>query len=142
MRRGKWIHTWAAVLGLCLIGLQAGAEQGTGQGAEWIEAARKPGYAMPGDGSGYISLIHVADMAEATAAVIEADQGRKIWNAVDDEPVRHRDLAAYVARLAGGPPPQTGGPIGLASFRVSNAKLKAELGWRPAYASYRSGLAA
>lgn len=114
---------------------------GTGQGAEWLEAARKPGYAMPGDGSGFISLIHVADMAEATAAAIETDKSRSTWNAVDDEPVRMRDLTAYVARLAGGPPPETGGPPYLASFRVSNAKLKAELGWRPRYASYRSGLA-
>lgn len=114
---------------------------GTGHGAEWIDAARKPGYAMPGDGSGFISLIHIADMAEAAAAAIETDMDRQIWNVVDDEPVRHRALTAYVARLAGGPPPETGGPIGLASFRVSNAKLKAELGWRPRFASYRSGLA-
>jgi nucleoside-diphosphate-sugar epimerase len=115
---------------------------GTGHGAEWLEAARKPGYAMPGDGSGFISLIHIADMAEATALAIETDNGRSTWNAVDDEPVRMRDLTTYIARLAGGPPPETGGATHLASFRVSNAKLKAELGWRPRYASYRSGLAA
>lgn len=115
---------------------------GTGHGAEWIEAARKPGYAMPGDGSGFISLIHVADMAAATAAAIETDMDRQIWNVVDDEPVRYRELTEYVARLAGGPPPETGGPIGLASFRVSNAKLKSELGWCPRYASYRAGLSA
>jgi nucleoside-diphosphate-sugar epimerase len=114
---------------------------GTGQGAEWIEAARKPGYAMPGDGSDYVSLIHIADMAEATAAAVEADKGRTTWNVVDDEPVRYRELTEYVARLAGGPPPESGGPVRLASFRVSNAKLKAELGWRPRFASYRSGLA-
>jgi len=114
---------------------------GTGQGAEWIEAARKPGYAMPGDGSDYVSLIHVADMAEATAAAVDADQGRTTWNVVDDEPVRYRELTEYVARLAGGAPPETGGPVRLASFRVSNAKIKAELGWRPRFASYRSGLA-
>jgi len=115
---------------------------GTGHGAEWIEAARKPGYAMPGDGSGFISLIHVADMAEASVAAIETDKGRSVWNAVDDVPVRYREVTEYVARLAGGRPPETGGPLGLASFRVSNAKLKAELGWRPRFASYRSGLAA
>jgi nucleoside-diphosphate-sugar epimerase len=114
---------------------------GTGNGAEWLEAARKPGYAMPGDGSGFISLIHVADMAEAVAAAVETGRGRGVWNVVDDEPVRYRELTTYVARLAGGPPPETGGPVRLASFRVSNAKLKSELGWRPRYASYRSGLA-
>ncbi|MDH3232308.1 MAG: NAD(P)-dependent oxidoreductase [Alphaproteobacteria bacterium] len=114
---------------------------GTGHGAEWLEAARQPGYAMPGDGSGFVSLIHIADMAEAVVAAIETDRGRTVWNAVDDEPVRMRDLTSYVARVAGGPPPETGGASHLASFRVSNAKLKAELGWRPRYASYRSGLA-
>lgn len=115
---------------------------GTGHGAEWLEAARRSDYVMPGDGSGFISLIHIADMAEATAAAIETDQGRSVWNAVDDTPVRMRELTTYIAQLAGAPPPQTGGRIHLASFRVSNAKLKDELGWRPRYASYRSGLAA
>jgi hypothetical protein len=33
MRTGKWIRTWAVALGLCLVGLQAGAEQGTDQAA-------------------------------------------------------------------------------------------------------------
>jgi len=115
---------------------------GTGHGAEWLEAARQPGYAMPGEGDDYISLIHIADMAEAAAAAIEAGQGRAVWNAVDDAPVRYRELTTYVAALAGGPPPATGGPRRLASFRVANAKLKAGLGWRPRYPSYRSGLAA
>ena len=34
MRTRRWIRTWAIALGLCLIGLQAGAEQGGGEGAE------------------------------------------------------------------------------------------------------------
>lgn len=115
---------------------------GTGHGAEWIEAARQPGYAMPGEGDDYISLIHIADMAEAAALAVESDQGRSVWNAVDDAPVRYRELTGYVAALAGAPPPATGAALRLASFRVSNARLKSELGWRPRYASYRAGLAA
>ena len=34
MRTGKWIRTWAVALGLCLIGLQAGAEEVAGQATE------------------------------------------------------------------------------------------------------------
>jgi nucleoside-diphosphate-sugar epimerase len=57
------------------------------------------------------------------------------------------------ARMAGRPPPEVTAfdPAGaspmLASFfaenrRVSNALAKAALGWRPAYPSWREGLAA
>ncbi len=35
--------------------------------------------------------------------------------------------------------PAPGGPPGQASFRISNARARAVLGWAPRYATYRAG---
>ena len=75
-----------------------------------------------------------------------------IYNLCDDEPAPNPDVVAQAASLLGVPVPRE---IPLAeaaltpaamrfyaeSKRVSNALAKAELGWRPAYPTYREGLA-
>jgi nucleoside-diphosphate-sugar epimerase len=114
---------------------------GTGREEQWLAALRAGALKLPGDGAAYISLIHVADMASAMVAAIEAEAPRSAFIAADSEPVTYRTLFAYLAMREGLPTPPPGGPPLLPSFRVSNAKLK-QLGWRPAFASYRSGLAA
>ncbi len=76
-----------------------------------------------------------------------------IYNLCDDEPAANSDVVAYAAGLLGlVPPPEA--PLDAAALspaamrfyaeskRVSNALAKAELGWRPAYPTYREGLAA
>ncbi len=113
---------------------------GTGRAETWRAQARGGVLLLPGDGNGFISLIHVADMASATLAVLERGAPRSIYIAADDHPATYRDLLGYVAAQEGAAPPGRGGPTLLPSFRVSNAKLRA-LGWTPAYASFRSGLA-
>lgn len=115
---------------------------GTGLDDRWRQAGSEGALAVPGDGAAYVSLIHVADMAAAVLSVLEADVGWRIWNAVDDEPAPIGAVLDHVASLAGSPPPVTGAPPGLPSFRVSNARLRSELGWSPRFGSYRSGLAA
>ena len=76
-----------------------------------------------------------------------------VYNLCDDLPAPNSDVVAYAARLMGLAPPQE---VALAdarlppaalrfyaeSKRVSNALAKAELGWRPAYPTYREGLKA
>jgi len=60
----------------------------------------------------------------------------------DDEPVTYAELFAYLARIEGGPDPQPGGPpTPWPSFRVSNARARKVLGWRPRLRTYRSGFA-
>jgi nucleoside-diphosphate-sugar epimerase len=88
---------------------------------------------------------------------IEASLGRPragaIYNLCDDEPASSSDVTADAARLLGlEPPPEVAfdaaqlSPAALRFWsenrRVSNALAKAELGWRPAYPTYREGLAA
>ena len=115
---------------------------GTGREAQWLAAARDGSLAIPGDGSAFVSLVHVADMAEATAMAVEVRSASGTLLVVDDHPVRWRELLSYVANRAGACEPKTGAPIRLPSFRCGNGAARAALGWRPFYADYRSGLAA
>ncbi|WP_374470685.1 SDR family oxidoreductase [Phenylobacterium sp.] len=99
------------------------------------------------------SRIHVDDLAAGLEASIARPRAGGIYNLCDDEPAPNPDVIAYAARLLGiAPPPEI--PLAEAglsaqamrfyaeSKRVSNARAKAELGWRPAYPTYREGLAA
>jgi nucleoside-diphosphate-sugar epimerase len=98
------------------------------------------------------SRIHVDDLAAGVAASIAQPRAGGIYNLCDDEPASNSDVVAYAAHLLGvEPPPEQ--PLDLEALspqarrfyaeskRVSNARAKAELGWLPAYPSYREGLA-
>ena len=99
------------------------------------------------------SRIHVDDLAAGLQASMARPRAGGIYNLCDDEPAANSDVVAYAARLLGmEPPPEvTLDAAALSpaatrfyaeSKRVSNALAKAELGWRPAYPTYREGLAA
>lgn len=129
----------ASALEWCILrgGLFYGA--GTGREEEWRQAAREGLLELPGDGSDLVSLVHVVDMARAVVAATENAPPGSVYNVVDDEPVSYERLFAYIAAQVGGPEPNRGGPRVLRSFGCSNARAKRELGWQPAYPSYRSG---
>ena len=70
---------------------------------------------------------------------------------VDDEPAPPQEVIAYAARLLGMAPPSEVpieaanlSEMGLSFYReskrVRNLRLKAALGWVPAYPTYREGL--
>ena len=99
------------------------------------------------------SRIHVDDLAAGLAASIARPRAGGIYNLCDDAPCPNSEVIAYAAALLGiAPPPEVAladaglSPAGLRFYaeskRVSNARAKAELGWRPAYPTYREGLAA
>jgi nucleoside-diphosphate-sugar epimerase len=94
--------------------------------------------------------IHVDDIASAIMAAIRYPNGGT-WNVCDDEPAPPQDVIAYAAELMGvAPPPEeafaTAEMSAMArsfyasSARVSNAKLKRELGVSLACPTYRHGL--
>jgi nucleoside-diphosphate-sugar epimerase len=94
--------------------------------------------------------IHVDDIANAIMAGVH-NQGSGLWNVCDDEPAPPQDVIAYAAKLMGVTPPteeafETAEMSAMArSFyagnaRVSNAKLKHDLGVTLAYPTYRQGL--
>jgi nucleoside-diphosphate-sugar epimerase len=113
---------------------------GTGFDDAWFERARAGTLRLPGDGSGWVSLVHIADMAAATLATIARWPSRRALIVADDAPARWRDVLGWVAAVAGAPPPAPGGFAGLPSFRVQNARARALLGWEPFYRDHRSGL--
>jgi len=99
------------------------------------------------------SRVHVADIAAALAASIARPRAGGIYNLCDDEPAPSHVVNAFAARLLGLPPPpeiafdEAALPPAARRFwgenkRVANALAKAELGWRPAFPSYREGLTA
>ena len=113
---------------------------GTGFDEDWFARAKAENLRVPGDGSAYVSLAHIADMANATVAAIQKWPSRETIIVADDEPVQWRDLFGYIAEVAGATPPPTGGRLGFTSFRVRNTKARELLGWKPFYSSYRMGL--
>jgi nucleoside-diphosphate-sugar epimerase len=97
--------------------------------------------------------IHVDDIAAGIEASIARADRAGVYNLCDDEPAGPAEVNAYAADLLGLPPPPKTAfePEALSpmarrfwaeSKRVSNAKAKAALGWRPLYPTYREGLAA
>lgn len=114
---------------------------GTGFDDDWFARARAGRLRLPGDGRDWVSLIHIADMAEATVATIARWPSRRPLIVTDDRPSRWTEVLGHVAALAGGPRPEAGGRAGFPSFRVRNARARDALGWRPLYADFRSGLA-
>ncbi|MBA3069391.1 MAG: SDR family oxidoreductase [Hyphomonas sp.] len=99
------------------------------------------------------SRVHVDDIAGGLAALLSQPAASGVFHLCDDLPAPPQDVTAFAARLLGLPvPPDVAiGEAGLSEMalsfyaeckRVSNARAKAALGWRPEYPTYREGLAA
>jgi nucleoside-diphosphate-sugar epimerase len=114
---------------------------------------RKRRFPIVGDGGGVWSHVHIEDAAAATAAAVEHGKPG-IYNIVDDEPAPAREWLPVLARALDAKPPRrvprwlarlaAGEMATLMMTEVrgaSNQKAKRELGWKPAYASWRQGFA-
>lgn len=114
---------------------------GTGFDDDWFVRARASKLRLPEDGEGYVSLVHIADMADATVRALARWPSRQALIVADDAPSRWRDLFGHIAAAVGGPQPVPGGPVRFPSFRVSNRRAREALAWSPRYPSYSIGLA-
>lgn len=99
------------------------------------------------------SRIHVADLAAALAASMARPRPGAIYNICDDTPAPPEDVIAYAASLLQMTPPPLEdfanavlSPMAKSFYedskRVSNKRMKDELGVVLRYPSYREGLAA
>jgi len=97
--------------------------------------------------------IHVDDIAESVCAGIAGRGALPVYNVTDDEPSPPQDVIAYAARLLHLPPPPDVAfedaqlsPMAASFYadnkRVSNARLRQELGVALKFPSYREGLQA
>jgi 2-alkyl-3-oxoalkanoate reductase len=119
-----------------------------------VAMIRKRRFPIIGSGAGVWSFVHIDDVASATIAAVERG-GPGVYNVVDDEPAPVSVWLPYLADVLGAKPPRRVprwlGQLAGGSFAVSmmeqvrgssNAKAKRELGWQPAYPSWRQGFAA
>ncbi|MGH3416013.1 MAG: NAD-dependent epimerase/dehydratase family protein, partial [Actinocrinis sp.] len=120
-----------------------------------LDVLRKRQAPVPRGGGSFASLVYVDDAAAATVLAIDRAKADEVYNIVDDEPVQWGVFIAAVTEAFGLPKPFTlpGAVLRLAapytgtmmtrqSLRLSNAKAKEQLGWRPSVPTYRQGVAA
>jgi nucleoside-diphosphate-sugar epimerase len=87
---------------------------------------------VPCDGSNFVSLVNVADMANAIALALEQAPAGSTYNVVN-EPRRNGDYLDRLAEAVGAPRPQRDPSLPCPpSWRCSNEAIRNALGWRPA----------
>lgn len=121
----------------------------TRQMGEGLARRRLP---IIGNGLAIWRLVHAEDVARAFVFTAESEKAG-LWHVVDDEPVSvSAFLEAMASRLRVRPPRRI--PVWLArlvvgreivsfftaSTRTSSARLKRDLGWTPAFPTFREGL--
>lgn len=112
-----------------------------------LDALRAGAAEVAGVGDHRLNLIHRDDIVAAILAVLAAPAALAggIFNVADDGTAAKAEVAAWLSARLGRPAPAfTGSPAGgrrrVTPDRViANDRLKAALGWRPQYASYREG---
>ena len=124
-----------------------------GPGRNPLASVRR-GKAKRIDKPGHVfSRIHVADIAQVPAASIAGPRPGAIYNVCDDEPAPAADVVAHACALLGvAPPPLISldeadlSPMARSFYadnrRVSNTRIKSELGVALHFPDYRAGLAA
>ena len=117
-----------------------------------IESVRRRRLPIVRGDSGELPLIHVDDAVAATVLALDRAPAGATYDIVDDRPVSLSAIVATIAEYTGAPAPwrvpawipRLVAPYmaRLLSTRLplSNAKARAELGWRPEYPTIREGL--
>ncbi len=141
---------WLAAAGHRTTILRIAGIYGPGRNAlENLKAGTAHRIVKPGQ---VFNRIHVDDIATAIAMAFKHPQ-TGIFNLCDDEPAPPQDVVTYAAALMGvAPPPEQDfataemSPMARSFYasnnRISNARLKRELGVKLAFPTYREGLAA
>ena len=140
----------AAAAGLEAVALRIAGIYGPGRGV--VARLRRGDYRLIGDGTAAVSRVHVTDLVAAIVRAGTVDPlPRSIYCVADDQPVSSREHALGVAALLGcDPPPSVPasavGPEVVAMLgadrRISNRRIKRELGLELRYPSWREGAAA
>ncbi|HET9581436.1 MAG TPA: NAD-dependent epimerase/dehydratase family protein [Gemmatimonadota bacterium] len=122
-----------------------------GEGGSVVEAVRRRRMPIVGKGSGVWSFVHIDDVAAATVAAVERG-APGVYNVAADDPAPVAEWLPALAEAVGARPPRRV-PVWLARLLVgaagvalmtenrgiSSAKAKLELGWTPAWPSWREG---
>lgn len=131
--------------------LRYGNFYGPGASESQVELVRRRQFPIIGDGGGVWSWTHLDDAAAATVAAVEHGR-RGVYNIVDDDPAPVSEWLPYLAEVTGAKRPLRV-PVWLGRLAAgqvavqwmtqgrgsSSEKAKRELGWRPAWSSWRDG---
>jgi nucleoside-diphosphate-sugar epimerase len=103
---------------------------------------------LDGNGSRFLNMIHRDDVIGSIIAALEHGASNEIYNAVDDEPVSQVDFFSWLASSLKKPmPAAASGNVeatrkrGISNKRISNHKLKTQLGYSFKYPTFREGFA-
>lgn len=142
---------WCSVPGLPLHIFRLAGIYGPGRGPfEKVRQGAARRIVKPGQ---VFSRIHVEDIAQVLEASIDRPSPGAIYNLCDDDPAPPQDVIGHAAELLGLPlPPEVDfeaadmSPMARSFYaeskRVSNARIKDELGVKLIYPDYRRGLEA
>lgn len=115
----------------------------------WFKQFLKNEARIEGDGSRFLNMIHRADLIGCIIAALKNGRPGEIYNAADDEPVSQLHFFQWLAQALDKPlppsepeNPDAARKRGVTSKRVSNRKLKMELGCRFKYPNFRKGYSA
>lgn len=139
----------ARACGIEAVSLRAAGIYGPGRGVP--TRLHLGNYRIIGDGDTFVCRIHVDDLVTIIlAAATVPSLPRAVYNAADDEPETSRSYAYAVADILGVPRPPSVPASAVepwvatmmrANRRISNHRVKEELGVTLAYPTWREGLA-
>jgi nucleoside-diphosphate-sugar epimerase len=142
---------WRAIQGLPLHVFRLAGIYGPGRGPfEKVRDGTARRIIKPGQ---VFSRIHVDDIAQVLEASMQRPDPGAIYNLCDDDPAPPQDVIAHAAKLLGLPLPEEiayesaemtemARSFYAESKRVSNRRIKEDLGVRLLYPDYRAGLRA
>jgi nucleoside-diphosphate-sugar epimerase len=115
----------------------------------WFKQFLKNEARMEGDGSRFLNMIYRDDLIGCVIAALKNGRPGEIYNAADDEPVSQLHFFQWLAQALDKPlppsepeNPDAARKRGVTNKRVSNRKLKMELGYQFKYPNFRKGYSA
>jgi nucleoside-diphosphate-sugar epimerase len=118
---------------------------GPGRGY-WLKQYLKNEARIEGNGARILNMIHRDDVVGCIITALKSGRPGEIYNAADDEPVSQRTFFEWLAGTLDKelPPsvpedPEAIRKRGVTNKRVSNRKLKTELGYRFKFPTFRQG---
>jgi len=138
------LHSAAAVP---VVVLRVAGIYGPGRGY-FFQQYLKGQATIAGKGERHLNMIHRDDVAGAIRVALERGTPGQIYNVVDDEPVRQVDFFRWLSGVMGRPMPpfveDHDRPVKRAATnkRISNQKLRTELGYELKYPTFREGYGA
>ena len=115
----------------------------------WFKQFLKDEARIEGKGDRFLNMIHRDDLVGAVIAVLKSGRLGEVYNAVDDEPVSQLKFFEWLAASLDKPMPpavpedvEVNRKRGVTNKKVSNRRLKMELGYQFKYPTFRQGYTA